>query len=449
MLLPRSIVVALGAVAVAAAAPAAEKAPPFAPPHWPTQTAPVDWPGNPGTRLTMKDFAAKYPPARRVWKINVTGWSRQLWQAGDMGTYRVGETVQFSAMIGDRDSEFFGSIKHGSDGGRMQATLHWMDPATNKQVEADRSAVRLSCATCSGYWSLYFNVPSKARTGRHRIEMRYTHDKLAVDVRGELFFHVVNDGSWDDSSVLDEAAKKHAAAIVLQDGRPCRLLGIDRYDGTRDTCFISPNAVPDRRLDHCNFGGLTDLRVGQYAMDNRALVAFDLSKVPSGAAVAGAWLQLYLSPRRAGRSADRVGLLAYEVLRPWSPGRGDGDRWGKQPVLPGEASWQCSAHPAKWSKGGCDEPGADRGAEPVGTSGEVRKRNCWVTVPLARELVARWVKDPKSNHGVVLTSGRELGHYHSSEFEDPAMRPRLIVAFSAAPVPAACPDGTCPTPVKP
>ena len=179
--------------------------------------------------------------------------------------------------------------------------------------------------------------------------------------------------------------------------------------------------------------------MGHYGPEKRALVRFDLSRVPTDAAVAAAWLQLYLSPKSGPREGSKLGLTAYAVLKSWHAGRGNGDRWRRNPAIDGEASWQCHAFPAKWAGAGCGEPGVDRSKAPVGESGPIRRRQCWVTVPLDKALVAGWIRDPKANHGLLLTHDGNCGHYHASEFGDPPMRPRLILAFTTMGKPAPFP----------
>ena len=68
-----------------------------------------------------------------------------------------------------------------------------------------------------------------------------------------------------------------------------------------------------------------------------------------------------------------------------------------------------------------------------------------MTVKLDTALAARWAQDPKSNHGLLLVHDGNCGYYHASEFEDAAMRPRLILAFDKALGSSA---GVCPAPGK-
>jgi hypothetical protein len=170
--------------------------------------------------------------------------------------------------------------------------------------------------------------------------------------------------------------------------------------------------------------------------------------VPKAAVLAEAHLQLYAAfqPGRGGAIAPK----AYAVLKPWNEGRGHADYYlSKNAIRDGETAWKWQAHPTAWGKPGCDEPGVDRSAEPVGSAQTVRETKVWASVPLDRNLVARWIAEPASNRGVILMDPKGARvDVHSSEFEDAAMRPRLILAFSSGLLtPSVCsPDGFCPLP---
>ncbi|HET6428460.1 MAG TPA: DNRLRE domain-containing protein [Phycisphaerae bacterium] len=456
----RAVRWSLASVAVlslAVAAPGAEAPKTFVPPNYPLNTAPVDWPTNPGTRYTMPEMVKRCGPENMAIKVSVDGWTEPLYSRNEMGTYRVGDRPTFSVVIGDANSRYFGSVKDGTDGGTFRCTLFWMDEKGEKVLRTDPDSVRPACATCGGFHVMYFNIPSFAKTGRHRLQITYVHKKLNLDLRKDLWFHAVNDGSWDDSSVLAEATEKYPVVTVLQPGRACGTLGIDSYKGVTDTFIHATHTVPDRNADHANFGRLAMLRAGHYGQEQRALLRFDLTPAPPDAVVAAAWLQLYLADwpgGERGRRSSKSQFVAYEVLKEWQAGRGSGNiYWHNKkdpPVAPGEASWQAHSYPAKWAEPGCGKAGADRGAEPIGTSGEVRKFGHWVTIPLARETVARWVADPPSNRGLLLLGTQACGIFHSSDFEDPAMRPRLILAFSSgiASAGATCTTQSCPLPAE-
>ena len=398
------------------------------PPTWPTNIAPWNWPTNPGTRYEMHELVKKIPRHDLVIKARIAGWRKD-----EMGTFAVGDTHHFEAVVGDRNSRVFGSVKEGRDGGRLRRIVYWMDE-NGKTVKEDPRIVKGGCV-CSGTYSLYLSIPSWAQTGRHCLRLHYTNKRLKMDVSKDFFFHVRNDGAWRRNALLEKLRSKHAAAVVLQNGQACPPLGVKSYAGTHDTYMLATHNVPDRNADFVNFGGLTWLSIGVYGQANRSLIRFDLSGVPRDAALQEAYLEIYVYSTPFRTKAPAV--QAFEVLKGWGAGRALGDRWLKNHVLPGDASWLCNRHPTKWSVGGCGTPGKDRSAKPIGSAPAPKRAKGWVTVPLDAAAVRKWIADPAANHGVLLVDrneGRRGGgnaQYRSSEYEDPAMRPRLILAFSS------------------
>ncbi|MGB2821771.1 MAG: hypothetical protein WBF17_12370, partial [Phycisphaerae bacterium] len=364
---------------------AAKPAEDAVPPNWPTNIAPWNWHTNPGTRYEMHELVKKVPPRDIVIKANIAHW-----ETDEMGTFAVGDTHIFEAVVGDRGSRVFGSVKEGRDGGRLRCTVYWMD-AKGKVAREDPAIMKGGCV-CSGTYELYLSIPSWAETARHRLNLHYTNERLKMDVSKDLFFHVHNDGSWRRSPLLEKLRAKYPAVAVLQNGQPCPILGVAEYAGTHDTHMLATHSVPDRNADFVNFGGLTWLSIGKYGQANRALIRFDLSRIPRDAAVQEACVQIYVysTPRRTKPPA----IQAFEVLQPWGAGRALGNRWLKDYILPGEASWQCSRHPQKWSAPGCGAPREDRSERPVGSAPAPGQPKGWVTIPLEPAVVRKWLRDP-------------------------------------------------------
>jgi hypothetical protein len=448
----RIIIAAALILLTVAPALAATKAKAFVPANYPRNAAPVNYPNKPGgTRYEMRVLAKKYAVEDIAIKVKVSGWTEELFKQNNMGTYKVGDRSYFQVVVGDKNSQYFGSVKDGRDGGTFTRTIYWMDETGKKVEKVDTTSVRFACATCGGYYGLYFGVPSFAKTGRHRLNLSYKQKKLGFDLSKDLYFNVVNDGSWNDLRALDEAAKKYPTAAMLQQGRPCQELAIDSYAGVSDTHMIARHRVPDRRGDHCNIGRVPTLRIGHYGPEQRGLIRFELARVPKSSEVAQAHLQIYLGDwpgPEARKFRCSATFTAYDVLKDWNAGIGNGSRYAKPPIRKGEASWQCNSYPTTWAKPGCSEPGVDRAAEPVGKTGVIRKRKQWVTIPLDAAMVTRWVARPETNRGVLLAAKGTAGLFHSSEYEDPAMRPRLILGFKKK-IQACDIDGTCTKDGKP
>ena len=94
-----------------------------------------------------------------------------------------------------------------------------------------------------------------------------------------------------------------------------------------------------------------------------------------------------------------------------------------------------------------------RSVEPVGSTEKPKGFKNWVTVKLDAALVQRWIDKPQTNRGVLLMDPNEgvkgggAAYYRACDFEDPNMRPRLVLAFGkkVTPAPKCTPDG-CPAP---
>jgi len=271
------------------------------------------------------------------------------------------------------------------------------------------------------------SIPTKAVTGRHNITFTYVNKRLNLELPRTFTFDVVNEGSWDDTSVQDALRRRGLRVAVVQQGMPCGALGMGRYDSTGDTYLHATHPVGDRNADFVNFGARDVLHAGKYGQEYRSLVRFDLASARKGTRIVAAYLQVYLYGWGGGRPG-RGTFEAYEVLVPWSTGRGT-SLYSKDKVLPGEASWLASAHPGKWRVPGCGAPGVDRRAQPISTASVDRATKVWVTLELDADLVARWLDDPGRNFGVLLLGHGGRADFRASEFGDAPFRPRLVLGY--------------------
>ncbi|HEY64438.1 MAG TPA: DNRLRE domain-containing protein, partial [Caldilineae bacterium] len=199
-------------------------------------------------------------------------------------------------------------------------------------------------------------------------------------------------------------------------------MGVDRYTGMTDTWLSSWS--PD-----ANYGQDTGLRVRSQDQMH-ALLRFDLSnQLPAGAVVTKAWLDVYPIARS---NSNTQTLEVYEVLRAWDEM---------------QATWQQAAIGMLWGQPGANGESVDRAPEPVDRV-EVSQLNQWVSLDVT-SLVAKWVADPASNHGMLL-KGPSYANvrytYASSEAENIAIRPRLRITFYAQGTPAPTPIPTA-TPI--
>ena len=226
---------------------------------------------------------------------------------------------------------------------------------------------------------------------------------VVADVRGtdEFGAPVIlrDDGSWD---YLDDVAE-----IVLS----AEDVGLVDVDVTED---------PQRNLNRANFGAhsrmaLVSLVGNRLDSRRRIFIRFDENRVldlmPPGARVV---LELH---GERWQGPPNAAALVYRVLEPWSEGRGRPSAGRPVPIArPGEIS-------------GVTQP-------------EIGYRRAWGRMPLSAprgpytvditELVRSWDRGRVPNFGLALiVEDEDYASYsyafHSSESENPALRPRLIV----------------------
>jgi len=298
------------------------------------------------------------------------------------------------------------------------------------------------------------SVPSFMPPGLHEIRVTWKSKEKQVPER-TFTFEVVNPEFGKPVVDPDAEALKAkfpgAAVAVLQQGQSSEELGLEAYAGCADAYIV-------RRDEWAgwNTGGKHDLVVGIYGDDNRALIRFDLTALPKGAKVEAALLKL-----RMDAEGHANGKYAYRVLRPWSAGTGrlgPLDENGRIPsatghtsrdALPGECAWAAAKLPESWAAPGCEKAGEDREAQALSASitppdapkekSGMRKK-VWVSWELTAAAKA-WAEKPETNHGVLLAvdasrqatwdekCGVTAAYCRSSDYIDPAMRPKLILVF--------------------
>jgi len=184
------------------------------------------------------------------------------------------------------------------------------------------------------------------------------------------------------------------------------------YAGVTDTYIFNEKG-------RTNFGQDPYLRVN-YDGRQKVLLRFDLSNyIPTDAVITSAKLELYSWYKDSGAVTD-IGV--YELLRSWNED---------------ETTWYEAAHGSDWQVAGCNGL-ADRASEyvAVATLRYINTWQVWESTPLV-SLVQRWVSDPASNHGLVLSglSGNSIqwwSLYSSQWGANKNVRPKLTVSFYVA-----------------
>ena len=150
---------------------------------------------------------------------------------------------------------------------------------------------------------------------------------------------------------------------------------------------------------------------------NRGFIRWDLSGVPTDAAVANATLWLYYVDEDNGGVDNTYTVDVSKVS-------------GVRPD-PGFATWNQYDGFSPWPGG---EDGGASAVGPAISSTSIGKTHRWVSWDIT-EMVGEWVAEPEKNFGVAIdadpSASRDANRYFASrEYPDPGLRPRLLVTYT-------------------
>ncbi|MBM4460683.1 MAG: DNRLRE domain-containing protein, partial [Chloroflexi bacterium] len=202
------------------------------------------------------------------------------------------------------------------------------------------------------------------------------------------------------------------AAAVLQPG-------LDGYTGLQNTYISQWSPAVNASSETQLLVRSKDVMYG--------LLRFDLSGIPTGAAVTSAVLELY---QYDASNANGITLSAHRVRRPWEAA---------------STTWDRAVLGVPWQ-----QPGAagvqDRDPTPVGSIA-IQQFSGWVALDV-KDLVQVWVNNPAENYGLLLRGASPASveyRFRSSAWSALEERPRMqvmYVAVSGTQVPTATPEAT-------
>lgn len=178
--------------------------------------------------------------------------------------------------------------------------------------------------------------------------------------------------------------------------------GHEDYDGTRDTYLSAWYTT--RNYDRAS---ALALRASGLMVP---LIRFDLGALPRDTEIAEA--TLILTVVSGGFYEQEVSV--YEVLMPW---------------VASEATWQRAATGVPWHTAGANGIGVDRSG--VAVDAELAIASTTIEFDIT-ELVAKWVADPATNHGILLRGMSGIAVQHnlaSAEHWNRSVRPQLVVHY--------------------
>ncbi len=166
-------------------------------------------------------------------------------------------------------------------------------------------------------------------------------------------------------------------------------------------------------LEPGNHGFAENVWVRQPGLSS-TLVQFDLSGLPAGAQVVWARLRLYAAS--ASNPDNRLYSTAYALSKMWTEGG---------------ATWLQAQAGLPWEEAGAT--GASDHGDPVGWAWT--NTLGWVAFDLDPALVAAWLADEGSNHGLLLrgegSENRRVAYrFLSQEHGNAAAHPQLVVGYN-------------------
>jgi len=224
-------------------------------------------------------------------------------------------------------------------------------------------------------------------------------------------------------AVAAVAAHPAEVEVTLQDG-------LDGYLGAADVMLYAPSSVAQ-----VNYGQYPALSCGinRWGEHQASLLRFDLSELPRGVQVRSARLLLTALEGVYPFRELTVDLreLAQENAG-WVEGAGDGTRV----PTPGAPCWSFLSHDTRrWGgQPGAAESGVDFSTAWSGQATVPEKGGGEAAFELPASVVERWIDHPQTNAGLRLwpEMAAERGDacaFASSEHDDPALRPRLVLTL--------------------
>lgn len=199
--------------------------------------------------------------------------------------------------------------------------------------------------------------------------------------------------------------------------------GLNGYSGCEDAQIYA---------SHWHIGSLNGLGVGgadQYNYANSSLLRFkNIDGILGQTTIMSAKLYLYLG---AEQSADAHTIYAYRVLQ----------NWDEDYCEDGENGWNNFRSGSSWNGAGLsiasdgtgEDDSADRGTTPLGSIAIDQGLDKWYFMDIT-DAVRKWQIGEWGEYGIILVGGNAanaIKEFYDSEYEDSALRPKLVIQHNA------------------
>lgn len=245
----------------------------------------------------------------------------------------------------------------------------------------------------------------------------------------------------DESGEIYIGMKTKAGVLQLDGGFPSG--GIYKIVPTQSVLVNLPpskdNTIFSEDIDLSRFysdglgylyTGRTGSTFGPY--NRRALVAFDLSGVPSGAVIQSAQLTLNLT--KAGAASGGTSLTVHRLTETWGEGTSLNSTGGYgAPATTGDATWQRRFYnTSSWSTAG-----GTFTAAPSASAVLTGPFTTWASTAALKSDVQTWVNTPASNAGWIIR-GDESTDQSACQFasrQAGGTAPELAITYDSVPPP--------------
>jgi hypothetical protein len=203
--------------------------------------------------------------------------------------------------------------------------------------------------------------------------------------------------------------------------------GVNGYDGAFDASIFEDNPDNGAGAHSAFFVGVT-----QQNSPRRALIRFDLTRLPAGVDIRSVQLELFTEMGQGGLQT----VTAHRLTTTWGEGFTTviGAGGSGAAAQPGDVTWNSRFHPSiPWGTFGGEFSTTASGLGSATTTGG----RALISGAGMLDDVKAWIANPQQNHGWILL-GNEVGtgnakRFTSREGTTVANRPKLILELAVDP----------------
>jgi hypothetical protein len=247
-------------------------------------------------------------------------------------------------------------------------------------------------------------------------QLNFTEATVTVEAKGVALYKCAN---WDFDQQVCNGEWTFLQAITPGQDYSIALTANDpAFSETQQPNGAGKDTYINELLTNENNGANDVLKVKTSVQDNKILLEFNLSNIPSNAIITSASVTLY---GEAGTNNGEENVSIYRVTRYWDEGTGNAQSSGDG------ATWNNATNTTLWTTAGGDYAATEFARTPVTTNGYYT----WIIT----SLVQGWVNGTWSNYGFIMVNpidGDSLNTFTSGDDTVAVQRPQFNVSYTTA-----------------